>query len=186
MACDTLQGGPFSACCAGQKTFPPGIPLLDKIQRRTAHSPQSGSHTLCAKFPWLCPIHPHMSAGWDFLRWTGTTVNKKSNRVKFPNSRLLLVNQRGTTVCPAAPVSINSIAQDGAFVNRPALFLPLQSTRPGAFWVFRLIYCYDLKANLDISAPICVYIYSTAFVVTFLFLIIVVRFTGFGGAFLLV
>ena len=33
---------------AGQKTFPPGIPLLDKIERRTAHSAQRASHTLCA------------------------------------------------------------------------------------------------------------------------------------------
>ena len=101
----TLQGGPFSACCAGQKTSwlrcpvfaapvaaglqkadrspcsasaasaagsasalqSPGIPLLDKIERRTAHSAQRASHTLCAQFPWLCPIHPHMSAGWDFF-----------------------------------------------------------------------------------------------------------------------
>ena len=43
-----IIGGPFSACCAGQKTFPPGIPLLDKIERRTAHSAQRASHTLCA------------------------------------------------------------------------------------------------------------------------------------------
>ena len=41
--------------------------LLDKICPRTAHSPQGGSHTLCGKFPWRCPIHPHMSAGWDDL-----------------------------------------------------------------------------------------------------------------------
>ena len=26
-------GGPISACCAGQKCFPPGIPLSDKIPR---------------------------------------------------------------------------------------------------------------------------------------------------------
>ena len=29
----TLQGGPISACCAGQKSFPPGIPLFDKMKR---------------------------------------------------------------------------------------------------------------------------------------------------------
>ena len=34
-----FQGAPISACCAGQKCFPPGIPLSDKISRRTAHSP---------------------------------------------------------------------------------------------------------------------------------------------------
>src|SRR5699024_10836037 len=43
--------------------LPPG----DKIWRRTAHSPQSGSHTLSAKFPCRCPVHPHMSAGRDFF-----------------------------------------------------------------------------------------------------------------------
>ena len=63
----TLQGGPFSACCAGQKTFPPGIPLLDKIERRTAHSAQRASHTLCAQFPCRCPDRTHMSSGRDFF-----------------------------------------------------------------------------------------------------------------------
>ena len=48
---DTLQGGPFSACCAGQKNFPPGIPLLDKIERRTAHSAQRASPRTRPKGP---------------------------------------------------------------------------------------------------------------------------------------
>src|SRR5699024_12004322 len=64
----TLLGEPISACCAGQKFFPPNIPLLDKIWRRTAHSPQCGSYAPSAKFPCMYPDRTHMSSGRDFFK----------------------------------------------------------------------------------------------------------------------
>ena len=63
-----LDGCPCSASAASAAgSASAAQSLLDKIERRTAHSAQRASHTLCAQFPWLCPIHPHMSAGWDFF-----------------------------------------------------------------------------------------------------------------------
>ena len=37
------------------------------VQITATPSPQGGSHTLSAKFPCMCPVHPHMSAGRDFF-----------------------------------------------------------------------------------------------------------------------
>ena len=61
------RGNPFLPAVAGQKFLPPGIPLGTKFGAEPRTSPQSGSHTLSAKFPCMCPVHPHMSAGQDFF-----------------------------------------------------------------------------------------------------------------------
>ena len=65
--CDTLQGEPISArSCATEIPSPWYLPG-DKIERRTAHSAQRASHTLCAQFPCRCPDRTHMSSGRDFF-----------------------------------------------------------------------------------------------------------------------
>ena len=61
------RGNPFLRAVARQKSFPPGIPLFDKIERRTAHSAQRASHTLCAQFPCMCSDRTHMSSGRNFF-----------------------------------------------------------------------------------------------------------------------
>ena len=61
------RGNPFLPAYAGQKFLPPGIPLGTKLSAEPRTSPQSGSHTLSAQFPCMCPVHPHMSAGRDFF-----------------------------------------------------------------------------------------------------------------------
>src|SRR5699024_3779431 len=63
----TLQGEPISARIRGTEILSPWYPPGDKIWRRTAHSPQSGSHTLSAKFPCMCPDRTRMSSGRDFF-----------------------------------------------------------------------------------------------------------------------
>ena len=62
-----FRGNQFLRAAARQKSFPPNIPLLDKMVHRTMHAPQSGAHTLCAPFSCWCPSRTRMSSGWDFL-----------------------------------------------------------------------------------------------------------------------
>src|SRR5699024_4393486 len=52
---------------ARQKFLPPNIPLGTKFSAEPRTHRKSGSHTLSAKFPCMCPVHPHMSAGRDFF-----------------------------------------------------------------------------------------------------------------------
>ena len=58
-----LRQRQLAASSAGRASLP--LPPGDKI--RAAHSPRGGSHTLCAKFPWLCPGRTHMSSDRDFF-----------------------------------------------------------------------------------------------------------------------
>ena len=64
---DTLQGEPISARSRATEIPSPWYPPGDKIKRRTAHSAQRASHTLCAQFPCMCPDRTHMSSGRDFF-----------------------------------------------------------------------------------------------------------------------
>ena len=62
-----FRGNQFLRAVARQKSFPPNIPLLDKMGHRTAHVPLCGPHTPCVPFPCRCPSRTHMSSGRDFL-----------------------------------------------------------------------------------------------------------------------
>src|SRR5699024_7737263 len=81
-----LQGEPISARIRGTEIPSPWYPPGDKIERRTAHSPQGGSHTLSAQFPCMCPVHPHMSAGRDFFESLIVPHGTKSPCVSFTGS----------------------------------------------------------------------------------------------------
>ena len=82
--CDTLQGEPISACIRRTEIPPPWYPPGGQnLAQNHALGPKA-SHTLCAKFPCMCPIHPHMSAGWDFSAFCSftyaATASKSSPR----------------------------------------------------------------------------------------------------------
>ena len=62
-----FRGNQFLRAVARQKSFPPNIPLLDKMGHRTAHVPLCGPHTPCVPFPCRYPSRTHMSSGRDFL-----------------------------------------------------------------------------------------------------------------------
>ena len=95
------------------------------------HSPQSGSHTLSAKFPCMCPVHPHMSAGRDIyskILCIGA-VRIMDAAVELP-SGLAAPAGRSQHQRPAAPGAAPRAAVPGPGLFEPAhlpdvgLFLP--------------------------------------------------------------
>ena len=61
-----LGGTHFCAQSRDRNSFPLISPWGQNLPLNHALG-LAASHTLSAKFPWLCPVHPHMSAGRDFL-----------------------------------------------------------------------------------------------------------------------
>ena len=61
-----LGGTHFCAQSRDRNSFPLIFPWGQNLALNRALG-LAASHTLSAKFPWLCPVHPHMSAGRDFF-----------------------------------------------------------------------------------------------------------------------
>ncbi|HIZ58415.1 MAG TPA: hypothetical protein H9725_07535, partial [Candidatus Faecalibacterium gallistercoris] len=65
----TLQGGPISACCAGQKFLPPGIPLGTKFGAEPRTRPCGLAHS--QRQISLYVSRPSAHVGWTGLFWQG-------------------------------------------------------------------------------------------------------------------
>ena len=73
-ACKNRSAAPAPARCFVRRTRFAAAAPGDKISRRTMHSTQRASHTLCGKFSCRCPGRTRMSSGRDFL-WSGYLLN---------------------------------------------------------------------------------------------------------------
>ena len=60
------RGNPFLPAAQVRNSFPLVSPWGQNLPSNRALG-LTASHTLSVKFPCMCPVHPHMSAGQDFL-----------------------------------------------------------------------------------------------------------------------
>src|SRR5699024_12747125 len=96
---DTLQGEPISACCAGQKFLPPGIPLGTKLSAEPRTRPCGLAHS--QRSISLYVSRPSAHVGWTGLVWQFVAAAvpdgggvEKSKRQGVQNHQRLLWMER--------------------------------------------------------------------------------------------
>ena len=68
-----FRGNPFLPAAQDRNSFPLISPWGQNLPLNHALG-LAASHTLSGKFPCMCPVHPHMSAGRDFFNSRGDAV----------------------------------------------------------------------------------------------------------------
>src|SRR5699024_7431656 len=114
-----LGGTHFCAQSRDRNSFPLIFPWGQNLPLNHALG-LAASHTLSGKFPCMCPVHPHMSAGRDFFYNLARFYFKyrSTARATMPPSRPLTKN----SATPCTPTS--------SATNTRGLAAPLAATRP--------------------------------------------------------